>query len=50
MKIVVIFDEPDIKDPESQEATNAIDILSEELKVMTDRGYDWYIHEVYEAY
>jgi hypothetical protein len=46
MKIVVIFDEPDIKDPNSQEATNAIDILSEELSIMSDRGYDWYIDEV----
>lgn len=46
MKIVVIFDEPDIKDPDSQEATNAIEILSEELRVMDDRGYDWYIAEV----
>ena len=46
MKIVVIFDEPDIHDPDSQEATNAIEILSEELRVMDDRGYDWYIDEV----
>jgi hypothetical protein len=46
MKIVVIFDEPSIKDPDSQEATNAIEILSEELRVMDDRGYDWYIDEV----
>jgi hypothetical protein len=46
MKIVVIFDEPDIKNPNSQEATNAIDILSEELSIMSDRGYDWYIDEV----
>lgn len=45
MKIVVIFDEPDIKDPNSQEATNAIDILSDELNVMSDRGYDWYIDD-----
>jgi hypothetical protein len=46
MKIVVIFDEPSIKDPDSQEATNAIEMLSEELSYMDDRGYDWYIDEV----
>lgn len=46
MKIVVIFDEPDIKDPDSQEATNAIDILSDELRIMDSLGYDWYIDEV----
>lgn len=45
MKIVVIFDEPDIKDLDSQEATNAIDILSDELNVMNDRGYNWYIDD-----
>jgi len=47
MKIVVIFDEPDIKNPNSQEATNAIDILSEELSIMSDRGYDWYIDDAF---
>lgn len=45
MRIVVVFNEPNIKNPDSEEATNAIQILSDELNYMTIRGYDWWIED-----
>lgn len=47
MKIVVIFDFPEIKDANSQDATFVIDSLSDDLKRFGKYGeYEWYIEEV----
>ena len=48
MKVIVIFDLAEISDPNSQEATDAIEILSDELRVMDTLGYDWYIDDAME--
>jgi len=48
MKIVVIFDFPEIKDVESEEATFAIDSLSNDLEIMSNTTlYQWYIDEAF---
>ena len=46
MKVIVIFDLAEISDPNSQEATDAIELLSDELSIIDSLGYDWYIDEV----
>lgn len=47
MKIFVVFDFPEITDPDSEEATFAIDSLSGDLKTMSSTTlYQWYIDEV----
>jgi hypothetical protein len=43
MKIFVVFDFPEIKDANSEEATFEIDSLSEDVNGL---GYNWYIDEV----
>jgi hypothetical protein len=46
MKVFVVFDFPEIKDVNGEEATFAIDALSEDLEGFArDNGYDWYIHD-----
>ena len=46
MKVFVVFDFPEIKDANSQEADFAIDSLSEDLTGFArDGGYDWYIDD-----
>lgn len=48
MKVLVIFDLPEVKDVEGPEADFAIDALSEDLKGFgKDRGYDWHIEDVF---
>lgn len=48
MKVNVVFDLAEISDPNSQEATDAIEILSDELRIMDNLGYDWYIDDAVE--
>lgn len=43
MKIVVVFDFPEIVDPNSNEATFEIDSLSDDINRL---GYNWYIDDV----
>jgi hypothetical protein len=46
MKIYVVFDFPEIKDSNSEDATFAIDSLSEDLEGFARDGeYDWYIDD-----
>lgn len=47
MKVVVVFDFPEIKDANSQDATFVIDSLSDDLKRFGNDGeYEWYIDDV----
>jgi hypothetical protein len=48
MKVVVVVDIPGVEDPDSDDATNAISILSDELEFLSDRGYDWYVDDATE--
>lgn len=49
MKVVVIFDFPEITDPDSEGASFAIDSLSDDLKVMSNTTlYKWYIDDAIE--
>lgn len=46
MKVCVVFDFPEIKDSNSEDATFAIDSLSEDLEGFARDGeYDWYIDD-----
>lgn len=48
MKVLVIFELPEIKDVNGADADFALDALSEELKgFATNHGYDWHIEEVF---
>lgn len=48
MKVVVIFDFPEITNIEGEDATFMIDSLSEELLYFgDDTGHVWYIDDVY---
>jgi hypothetical protein len=50
MKVIVVFDFPDIKDVESNEADFWIDALSADLKNLEDNvGYNWHIEDATEA-
>lgn len=49
MKIVVIFDYPEITDVEGEDATFMIDNLSEDLVDFSDdTGHVWYIDDAYD--
>jgi hypothetical protein len=49
MKVYVVFDFPEIKDSSSEDATFAIDSLSEDLEGFArDAEYDWYIDDATE--
>ena len=44
MKVIVVFDFPEINDPNSDDATFAISSLSNDLDIFAQEGeYDWYI-------
>lgn len=46
MKVTVIFDFPEISDPDSKEASLAINSLTWDLKVMSSTTlYQWYIDD-----
>lgn len=46
MKVLVVFDFPEIKDVDGEDATFAIDSLSEDLECFARDGeYDWYIED-----
>lgn len=46
MKVYVVFDFPEIADPNSQDADFVIDSLSNDLnKLANDGEYDWYIDD-----
>lgn len=46
MKVTVIFDFPEISDPDSSEADFAIDSLTWDLKVLSSTTlYQWYIDD-----
>lgn len=46
MKVIVVFDFPEISDPNSSDATFAIDSLSNDLDIFAREGeYDWYIED-----
>jgi hypothetical protein len=46
MKVYVVFDFPEIPDVDSEEATFAIDSLSDDLKKLASTTlYQWYIHD-----
>lgn len=46
MKVFVVFDFPEIEDVNSEEATFAIDSLSDDLKIMSNTTlYQWYIDD-----
>jgi hypothetical protein len=46
MKVFVVFDFPEIQDADSEDATFAIDSLSEDLQGLARDGeYDWYIDD-----
>lgn len=48
MKVLVIFELPEIKDVNGADADFALDALSEELKDFANRhGYNWHIEEVF---
>lgn len=47
MKVIVVFDFPEIKDVESIDASFLIDCLSGDLRRFGNDGeYDWYIDDV----
>ncbi len=47
MKVLVVFDMPEITDINGEDATFAIDSLSEDLEGFArDGGYEWYIDDV----
>lgn len=49
MKVIVVFDFPEITDVNSEDATFAIDSLSEDLEGFgRDGEYDWYIDDAVE--
>lgn len=49
MKVIVVFDFPEISDVNSEDATFAIDALSEDLEgFCRDGEYDWYIDDAVE--
>jgi hypothetical protein len=49
MKVFVVFDFPEIEDVNSEDATFAIDALSEDLEGFAKDGeYDWYIDDAVE--
>ena len=43
LKITIVIEVPDIKDPDSLDATNAIGIVEDELSPLS---YQWYIDDV----
>jgi hypothetical protein len=46
MKVYIVFDFPEISDPNSEDATFAIDSLSNDLEVFGREGeYEWYIDD-----
>ena len=46
MKVRVVFDFPNIKDPNSEEASETIEILQDELKWFSENNaLDWYIDD-----
>lgn len=46
MKVIVVFDFPEVDDVNSEEATFIIDSLSEDLEGFAREGeYDWYIDD-----
>ena len=46
MKVRVVFDFPNIKDPNSEEADETIEILQDELKWFSENNaLDWYIDD-----
>lgn len=46
MKVFVVFEFPEIKDANSEEATFAIDSLSNDLEIMANTTlYQWYIDD-----
>ena len=48
MKVVVVFDFPEITDVEGEDATFMIDSLSEDLfDFSDDNNYMWYIEDAY---
>lgn len=47
MKVIVVFDFPEIKDADSSDASFLIDSLSDDLRRFGNDGeYDWYIDDV----
>ena len=49
MKIIVVFDYPEISYPEGEDADWAVDSLSDDLRWLGDEGeYEWYIDDVVE--
>lgn len=47
MKVIVVFDFPEIDDPNSNDATFTIDSLSEDLELLArEAEYEWYIDDV----
>jgi len=47
MKVLVVFDMPEITDVNGEDATFAIDSLSEDLEGFARDGeYEWYIDDV----
>jgi hypothetical protein len=49
MKITVVFDYPEISDPEGEDADWAADSLTDDLKKLGNEGeYEWYIDDVVE--
>ena len=48
-KITVVFDYPEISDPEGEDADWAVDSLTDDLKKLGNEGeYEWYIDDVVE--
>lgn len=46
MKVIVVFDFPEINDPDSDDASFAISILSNDLDMFAQEGeYEWYIDD-----
>ena len=47
MKVIVVFDFPEIDDPNSNDATFSISSLSNDLDIFAQEGeYEWYIDDV----
>lgn len=46
MKVLVVFDFPEIKDVDGEDATFTIDSLSHDLDTLAREGeYEWYIED-----
>ena len=46
MKVIVIIDIPEIKNPDSTEATFHVEVITDDLKRSIGKDYTWWIDDV----